>query len=50
MKKHAIHNIKLEVPSLQSKFTLLKSKFFPAKIHFSKIQKKNLAAKIYFAL
>jgi hypothetical protein len=36
-------------PALQSKFTLLKSKFFPAKIPFSKIQKKNLAGKNYFA-
>jgi hypothetical protein len=27
----------------------LQSKFFPAKIFFSKIQKKNLAGKIYFA-
>jgi hypothetical protein len=34
---------------LQSRFTLLKSKFFPAKFPFSKIQKKNLAGKIYFA-
>jgi hypothetical protein len=34
-----------EKHSLQSKFTLLKSKFFPAKIPFSKIQKKNLAGK-----
>jgi hypothetical protein len=33
---------------LQSRFTLLKSKFFPAKFPFSKIQKKNLAGKIYF--
>jgi hypothetical protein len=38
-----------EKPALQSKFTLLKSKFFPAKIPFSKIQKKNLAGKVYFA-
>ncbi len=30
---------------MQSKLTLLKSKFFPAKIPFSKIQKKNLAGK-----
>jgi hypothetical protein len=30
---------------LQSKFTLLQSKSFPAKIPFSKIQKKNLAGK-----
>ncbi len=29
--------------------SLLKSKFFPAKISFSKIQKKILAGKIYFA-
>jgi hypothetical protein len=35
----------MEKPSLQSKFTLLKSKFFPAKIPLSKIQKKNLAGK-----
>ncbi len=34
-----------EYPSLQSKFTLLKSKFFPAKIPFSKIQKKILVGK-----
>jgi hypothetical protein len=34
--------------SMQSKFTLLKSKFFTAKIPFSKIQKKNLAGKNYF--
>jgi hypothetical protein len=27
----------------------LKSKLFPAKIPFSKMQKKNLAGKIYFA-
>jgi hypothetical protein len=39
----------VEKPSLQSKFTVLKSKFFPAKIPFSKIQKKILAGKIYFA-
>jgi hypothetical protein len=32
-------------PSLQIKFTLLKSKFFPAKIPFSKIQKNEF----YFA-
>jgi hypothetical protein len=32
----------MEKPSLQSKF-------FPAKIPFSKIQKKNLAGKNYFA-
>jgi hypothetical protein len=38
--------IKMEKHSLQSKFTLLKSKFFPAKIPFSKIQNKNLAEKI----
>jgi hypothetical protein len=31
--------------SLQSKFTLLQSKFFPAKMPFSKIQKKKLAGK-----
>jgi hypothetical protein len=30
----------MENPSLQSKFTLLKDNFFPAKIHFSKIQNK----------
>ncbi len=35
----------LEKPSLQNKFTLLKIKFFPAKIPISKIQKKNLAGK-----
>jgi hypothetical protein len=35
----------MEKPSLQSKFTLLKSKFFPAKIPLFKIQKKNLAGK-----
>jgi hypothetical protein len=37
----------LEKPPLQNKFTLLQSKFFrfPAKISFSKIQKKNLAGK-----
>jgi hypothetical protein len=34
---------------LQSRMTLLKSTFFPAKFSFSKIQKKNLAGKIYFA-
>jgi hypothetical protein len=34
---------------LQSRFTLLKSKFFPAKFPFSKIQKKNLAGKKNFA-
>jgi hypothetical protein len=34
-----------ESPYLQSKFTLLQSNFFPAKIFFSKIQKKNLAGK-----
>jgi hypothetical protein len=34
---------------LQSRFTLFKSKFFPAKFPFSKIQEKNLAGKIYFA-
>jgi hypothetical protein len=28
---------------------VFKSKFFPAKFPFSKIQKKNLAGKIYFA-
>jgi hypothetical protein len=39
----------MEKPSLQSKFTILKSKLFPAKIPFSKMQKKNLAGKIYFA-
>jgi hypothetical protein len=39
----------MEKPSLQSKFTSLKSNFFPAKISFSKIQKKNLAGKNYFA-
>jgi hypothetical protein len=39
----------MEKPSLQSEFTLLKSKFFPAKIPFSKIQKNNLAEKNYFA-
>jgi hypothetical protein len=33
---------------LQSRFTLLKSKFFPTKFPFFKIQKKNLAGKIYF--
>jgi hypothetical protein len=27
----------------------LQSRFFPAKISFSKMQKKNLAGKIYFA-
>jgi hypothetical protein len=32
----------MEKPSLQSKF-------FPAKFPLSKIQKKNLAGKIYFA-
>jgi hypothetical protein len=31
----------MEKPSLQSKSTHLKSKFFPAKIPFSKIQKKK---------
>jgi hypothetical protein len=35
----------MEKPPLQSKFTLLKSKFFAAKIPFSKIQKKNLVGK-----
>ncbi len=35
----------LEKPSLQSRFTLLPSKFFPAKFPFSKIQMKNLAEK-----
>jgi hypothetical protein len=39
----------LEKSSLQSKFTLLKSKFFPAKIPFPKIHQKNLVGKIYFA-
>ncbi len=39
-----ISNI-IGTPSLRSKFTLLKSKFFPAKIPFSKLQKKNLAGK-----
>jgi hypothetical protein len=34
---------------LQSRFTLLKSNFFPAKFSFYKIQKKNLAGKRYFA-
>jgi hypothetical protein len=34
-----------EKPSLQSRFTLLPSKFFPAKFPFSKIQKKILAGK-----
>jgi hypothetical protein len=35
----------MEKPSLQSKFTLLMSKFFPAKIAFSKIQKKKFGGK-----
>jgi hypothetical protein len=35
----------MEKPSLQSKFTVSKSKFFPAKIPLSKVQKKNLAGK-----
>jgi hypothetical protein len=44
----------MEKPSLQSRFTLLQSKFFPAKIPFSKIQKKNLESTLqksefYFA-
>ncbi len=34
-----------EKPPLQSRFTLLPSNFFPAKIPFYKIQKKNLAGK-----
>jgi hypothetical protein len=34
---------------LQSKFTPLQSNFFPAKTPFSKIQKKILAGKKYFA-
>jgi hypothetical protein len=38
-----------EKPFLQSEFTLLKSNFIPAKILFSKIQKKNLAGKVYSA-
>jgi hypothetical protein len=44
---HRFFNIRFwkEKPPLQSKFTLLPSKFFPAKIPFSKIQKKNLAGK-----
>jgi hypothetical protein len=37
--------MKMEKHFLQSKFTLLKSKFFPAKITFSKIQKKIMAEK-----
>jgi hypothetical protein len=40
-----IQKIFKEKPFLQSKFTLLQSKFFPAKMPFSKIQKKNLAGK-----
>ncbi len=40
-----IFNI-LEKSTLHSRFTLFPSKFFPAKIPFSKIQKKNLAGKI----
>jgi hypothetical protein len=35
----------MEKPSLQSIFTFLPSKFFPAKYPFSKIQKKKLAGK-----
>jgi hypothetical protein len=36
----------MEEPSLQCIFTLLPSKFFPAKIPFSKKQKKNWREKI----
>jgi hypothetical protein len=35
----------LEKPLCKVKLTFLKSRFFPAKILFSKIQKKNLAGK-----
>jgi hypothetical protein len=34
-----------EKSSLQNKFTLLKSKFFPAKISFSRIKKKKFGGK-----
>jgi hypothetical protein len=39
-----VNFLKAKTP-LQSRFTLLKSKFFPAKFSFYKIQKKNLAGK-----
>jgi hypothetical protein len=39
----------LEKPFLQSKFTLLKSNFFPAKVHFPKYKRKIWREKIYFA-
>jgi hypothetical protein len=39
----------MEKPSLQSKFTLLKSNFFPAKIPFSGYKRKIWREKIYFA-
>ncbi len=35
----------MEKPSFQNKFIFFKSKFFPAKIPFSKILKKNLVKK-----
>jgi hypothetical protein len=38
-----------EKPSLQSKFTLLKSSFFPLKFPFPKFKRKIWREKIYFA-
>jgi hypothetical protein len=44
------HSNHVKMDSLQSKFTLLQSNFFPPKFSFAnKIPKKILAGKIYFA-